>query len=160
MDLSQILTQFFSLPTVVFTLGIGAIVWVIRRVLQTSIPALRARIWWTEVFLPVAPPIIGVVIAYFATGYPYPEIFSKSTSAHLFFGLVCGFFSSKLYRIGWVILKKRLMDKGVDITQFESMRPEGSAPLVVVNVVPSPAPTPPTSPAPPAPPVPPVPPAR
>lgn len=137
MDPSQLMVQFFSLPTVMFVLGLGAIVSGVRRASQALFPSLPDKTWWKEIVLPVAPPLLGVLVAYIASAYPYPEIFAKTTSARLFFGLVCGFFSSKIYRLGWAVLKKQLKDKGVDVSNLESVRPTKGTPTIPPPAPPS-----------------------
>lgn len=120
---SQLLGQFFSLPTVVFIVGIGAIVLLVRRVVERTVPRVVATTWWPEIFLPLFPVALGVVIALVARQYPYPEVFAKAASARAFYGLVGGFFSSKIYRLIWVAVKKYAVAHGIDPNDLKSVRP-------------------------------------
>lgn len=125
---SQLLGQFFSLPTVIFIVGIGAIVLLVRRVVERLVPRVIITTWWPELFLPLLPVVLGVVIALVAKQYPYPEVFAKAGSARAFYGLVGGFFSSKIYRIIWVAVKKYAISKGIDPNDLQSMRPPNPPP--------------------------------
>lgn len=125
---SQLLGQFFSLPTVIFIVGIGAIVMLVRRIVERTAPRVIASTWWPEVFLPLFPVVLGVVIALVAKQYPYPEVFAKAASARAFYGLVGGFFSSKIYRLIWVAVKKYAISKGIDPNDLKSVRPPNLPP--------------------------------
>ena len=124
---TQLLGQFFSLPTLIFVAGIGAIVLLIRRIVEAIVPKIKETTWWSELFLPLVPVFLGIVIADFATAYPIPEVFAKAASARAFYGLVCGFFSSKLYRIIWVAVKGYAVAHGVNPDDLKSIRPPGES---------------------------------
>lgn len=55
--------------------------------------------FWTELFLPTYPIIIGSLIGGLVTSYPYPEIFVNGLAGRIFFGACCGFISGWIYRI-------------------------------------------------------------
>jgi energy-converting hydrogenase Eha subunit A len=119
----QLLTQFFSLPTFMFTLGLGILVVALRRLVERVSERVADASWWTSLILPSLPVILGGIIAMVATMYPFPEIFAKAASARFFYGIVCGFFSSKVYRIGRALLKKYLQAQGIDPNYLESDYP-------------------------------------
>lgn len=127
---TQLLTQFLSLPTLVFTLGLGVVILAVRRFVEGLSARVANSNWWNELLLPCIPVLLGGVIALAATMYPYPEVFAKAASARFFYGVVCGFFSSKLYRIGWALLKKYLQARGIDPNDLKSVRPPGPPPIV------------------------------
>jgi uncharacterized membrane protein HdeD (DUF308 family) len=87
---TQLFSQFFSLPTAVFTVGIGLLVFGIRRIVETAAPRLKVNVWWSEVSLPLLPLVLAVVIAVAVSVYPYPDAFAHSTLARFFFGLCTG----------------------------------------------------------------------
>lgn len=97
MDVSGLLTEFFSLATVIFTVCIGFFIWLMRRAAELAQPKLRATRWWNEVALPAAPVATGSIAAWLVTGYPYPELFAKATGARVFFGFACGMAADLLY---------------------------------------------------------------
>lgn len=53
--------------------------------------------FWKEIALPVLPMIVGGLFAYFVAEYPYPEIFTTSVTARVFFGIFTGLVSAHAY---------------------------------------------------------------
>lgn len=89
---------------VLFCLGIAAVTFVVRKIVEVLIldnpkmPGSKSSKFWTELFLPVFPVIFGTITAYFLTQYPYPTDLN-SMGARTVFGLVSGFSSGLVYRI-------------------------------------------------------------
>jgi len=93
----QFVTQFFSVATLAFAVGIYVIVLLVRKVLELGVKPLKDNIWWNEVALPAMPIVLAVVIALIAVKYPFPDIFAVSKSGRFIFGLVCGGFADLAY---------------------------------------------------------------
>lgn len=115
MDLSiSILTGW---QFVLFCLGIMAITWVIRKVVEyflekPSVPMEKTSKLWTELLLPIGPVIGGAIIGFFFKEYPFPEGIT-SDSARVFFGMVAGLFSGLVYKI----IKGMLFNKAEEVTK-------------------------------------------
>lgn len=109
MDLSfAILT---SWQFVLFCLGIAALTFVVRKVVEyfldkPEVPVNKTSKIWTELLLPIGPVISGAVLGFLFKEYPYPEGIS-SDSARMFFGLVAGLFSGLAYKIVKGLLTKK-----------------------------------------------------
>jgi len=84
--------------TLVFGTAVWIIVMGIRRVLEIAFRKLAGSYYWQELALPILPLLVGTVGALLLVMYPYPGGI-KAASARALYGLVCGFFSAKLYRI-------------------------------------------------------------
>lgn len=95
----EFISQFITWPFLIFCLGLAAITFVVRRLLEfvmdrPSIPLDKNSIWWRDRALPLLPIILGGIIAFFAKMYPFPEMIGQSAVGRVFFGLVGGLFSS------------------------------------------------------------------
>jgi hypothetical protein len=97
MDVSALLTEFFSLQTIIFTVCIGFFIYIVRRALELAQPRLKITRWWNEVALPAAPVATGCLAAWLIPSYPYPELFARATGARVFFGFACGMAADLLY---------------------------------------------------------------
>lgn len=92
----------FILQSGVFCLFIGLIVYYTRKFVEFYPPILaneKINHFWTELFLPTFPMIIGGLIGAFVISYPYPAPFADGQAGKIFFGVGCGFISSWVYRI-------------------------------------------------------------
>lgn len=91
-----------SITIIVYCLAVFGIVYIIRKVLEFSIPKLlvlntKLNKFWQELALPTMPVIIGG-LAGLIPQYPYPVQFI-STYSHVFFGIFCGLISGLVYRL-------------------------------------------------------------
>ncbi len=106
--MDTILQAFLSWQFLFFCLAIGAVVFVIRQVveywmengwpLKQWAAAHKDAKLWRGLILPILPILLGQAGALLAKGYPYPEGFS-STSGRVVFGLVAGFTSGLIVRL-------------------------------------------------------------
>jgi len=101
------LSSLLSLAFIIFSLFVGGIVFVIRTIVEYIWKNAPNNKLWENVILPIVPALIGAVIAYFATMYPYSTGFT-STSGRCTFGFVAGLFSGLLYRVVKSLLKQKL----------------------------------------------------
>ena len=73
--------------------------------------------WWVELWhewvLISAPAVIGGLLAFFVTGYPYPDTFAEFTAGRTFFGVVCGLCANSTYKVFKYYIKK-LAPKRID----------------------------------------------
>lgn len=96
--MDQAITVLFSWEFLLFSFGIFTIIWIIRSVIEYFIPTAIGSKLWEKLILPIAPTLIGMTIAYFATKFPYPDSIT-SVSGRIFFGLTAGNLSSSGYQV-------------------------------------------------------------
>lgn len=101
------LTALFSWQFLLFSLGIFTAMWIIRTVVEYFIPKSVGSKLWEKLILPIAPPLMGGIIALFAVKYAYPDELT-SVLARVFFGSVAGNFSGTVYQICKGMLKSKL----------------------------------------------------
>ena len=95
--MGDFITQFFTMPTLAFIIGISAIVLFIRKIVEKAWKGGSTNVWWAEVALPALPLAVAVLISMGAKKYPFPDVFASSYSARFFYGLVCGSFADLIY---------------------------------------------------------------
>jgi len=99
----EVLAEFLSLSMVIFSLGVWILVWAQRKLIEYTLSKFGKKIQtsklWRDVLLPLGPIGTGGIVAYFATSYPYPEMFANSDSGRVFWGIVCGLASGFIYRM-------------------------------------------------------------
>lgn len=131
--MDAVIQAFLSWQFLFFCLAIGAVVFVIRQVVEYGMEnwwplkqwkaAHKDAKLWRGLILPILPIILGQVGALLAKEYPYPEGFS-STSGRLVFGLVAGFTSGLIVRL----FRSFLSDKVNKFTNNIKMRRQGKNP--------------------------------
>lgn len=108
------LEALLSWQFLLFCLGIAAITFVIRKIVEFTIldnpkmPGNRFSKIWRNLLLPIGPVFTGLIVSFFATGYPYPSGID-SVSGRLLFGLVAGFLSGLVYRVITGMLKNKIV---------------------------------------------------
>ena len=115
----------FILQTGVFCLFISLIVYYTRKFIEFYPPILankKINNFWTELFLPTFPIIIGILIGAFVISYPYPTPFVDGQAGRIFFGASCGFISGWVYRIVKNYFFKLLKAASVDISEEEKSK--------------------------------------
>lgn len=129
--MDNLLQTLLTWQFILFSLGIAAITEVIRRGIEFFIldnpkmPGTRASKFWREFLLPIAPYVNGILIAFFATKFPYPEGID-SVSAREFFGLVAGAFSGLTYRVITGLLKNKAPASSEELNDLVSQIKENS----------------------------------
>lgn len=103
--------KFFNWEVVAFAVGLYILVFILRRLVEGFWKKALANYYWSEIVLPILPPVLGALIALVAVSYPYPEIV-KTAGVRVFYGLGMGFFSGWAYRVFKSVLKKLT---GVDV---------------------------------------------
>jgi hypothetical protein len=103
--------SFITAQLVFFCLGIFAITFVVKQIIEYIItnwtPMNKESKIWTNLFLPILPVILGVLVVICVGGnYQYPPGFDSYTGK-LNFGLVGGLLSGLVYRV----LKSFLVSK-------------------------------------------------
>lgn len=102
-----------------FSLGMIAITYVVRRLVETFWKGARSNRYWVEAAIPTLPIVLGGTLAALFASYPYPEGI-KTGVARAFFGAGCGFMSAWMYRLFRVFVKKKT---GVDDPRLEAIDP-------------------------------------
>lgn len=105
MDLA--ISMLFSWQFVLFCLGIAAITYICRTIVEYFLGVYNKKDskLWTELFLPIGPPITGSIVAHLFKSYPYPQEIN-SIGGVIIFGLVAGLFSGLVYKIVKGLLTK------------------------------------------------------
>lgn len=96
-------------PTVLFSLGVYGLLFVLRLIVERSIPRLKmdGNYYWREVVLPVLPFLLGGLVGALLSAYPYPEGIG-SCMARALYGAVCGLFSGVVYRVVKNLVRSKL----------------------------------------------------
>lgn len=125
--MDDILQSFLSWQFLAFALAIGAVVFVIRQLveywmsnwwpLKQWTAANKEAKLWRDLFLPILPILLGQVGALLATHYPYPEGFT-STSGRIVFGLVAGFTSGLFVRLYKSFLASKTAEFSEKVSSF------------------------------------------
>lgn len=103
------LQALLSWQFMLFSLAIGGIVWVVRTFVEFYFPKLKdKKSAWQEVFMPVLPIPIGLIMAFFATKFAYPDQLT-SLSGRLLFGFASALLSSVVMRLVFATIKNRVM---------------------------------------------------
>lgn len=129
----------FSWQFLLFCLGIAAVTFVIRKLVEYFIldnpkmPGSRTSKLWRELLLPIGPVCGGALLGLVAAKYPYPEGIN-SISGRVIFGLVAGLLSGLVYRVISGMLKKTTEEATAVVSNAVN---SGS-----VNAPPSPLPPP------------------
>ncbi len=145
--MDTILQAFLSWQFLAFALAIGAVVFVIRQLvefwmanwwpLKQWMAANKDSKVWRGLLLPILPILLGQGAALLLHNYPYPEGFS-TTGGRIVFGLVAGFTSGLFVRLYKSFLASKTAEFSEKITSFikpkknheecESEAPESDVP--------------------------------
>lgn len=112
--MDALLAVFISWQFLFFCLGIAALTFVFRKLLEfavldnPSLPGNRSSRIWRELILPITPVVFGGIAAYLAKQYPYPEGLTNSSYGRISFGLVSGLLSGLVYRVVIALLKAKI----------------------------------------------------
>lgn len=93
-----------------FSVGIFILTFIVRRMVEGLFPTLskhtppsRAQQIWEETILRILPPLLGLGLSFVMSDMMHPEMSAKS---RVWFGMVCGFFSTYAYMIVKSVLRK------------------------------------------------------
>lgn len=100
-----------------FCLFVFIATFAVRRIVETAWAGVKTNKWWTEVFLPLGPIATGVILAFAAKTYAWPDVV-KDPWSRAFVGAACGMAS------GWVYTRFRSILKAWST----GPRPSQSAP--------------------------------
>jgi hypothetical protein len=88
---------FLNWQTVLFTLGIFVMTYIIRLAIQFFWKAWRASHLYNDLILHLMPLALGGGVAAFALKYPWPDVLAVSLSARIFYGLFLGMICGLVY---------------------------------------------------------------
>lgn len=125
--MDTILQAFLSWQFLAFALAIGAVVFVIRQLVefwmanwwplkQWSAANKDSKVW-RGLVLPILPILLGQGAALLLHNYPYPEGFS-TTGGRVVFGLVAGFTSGLFVRLYKSFLASKTAEFSEKISSF------------------------------------------
>lgn len=116
-----VLSQFFSIQTIIFVLIVYIATAVFRKVVESLAPKVayvfpdKWEPWWVEFWhewvLLAAPSVLGGLIAFFVDKYPYPEVFADSKAGVVFFGIIAGLACNNTFKFFNYYVKKFLPKK-------------------------------------------------
>lgn len=101
---ANLVGQIFTIQNFVFCIAIWAIVFFPRRFITLKFPQLEKNKYYNGLILPVAPLLVGVILAVFIPSIAPAMFVGKGAVA--MFGLFCGLMSSHVYKIVKSLLKK------------------------------------------------------
>lgn len=109
MDLDKGLELLTTWNTLLYTLGVVAVVAVIRLPVEKLWPEVSSKKWWRDVVVPLLPLAMGAAGG-LGPSFPFPDGI-KGVYARVVYGLVCGFCS------GWLVayVKKVFKSKGIEV---------------------------------------------
>ena len=95
--MDQLFEVFFSAQMLMLCLGIYAMTYVIRRVLETVWPKIRTNRYYAEIALPIGPIANGTILGFFMKAFEWPAMVGTSAGGLMLFGSVCGMLSALVY---------------------------------------------------------------
>jgi hypothetical protein len=124
------LSTLLSWQFLLFCLAVSAVIFPIRTVVDYVLKSMnKSSSIWRDVILPILPVIVGTLMGWKLTTFPYPDGVS-SVDFRLVFGLVAGSLSGVVYRMIKAMVFNRVA------TNFPALLPQ------VQNVLGAPPPPP------------------
>lgn len=111
--MDDILGQLITVPNLVFCIFIALIVEGKNRLVSYFWPGAKNNKLYQDLGLPLAPLLVGALMAGLINTYPYPEMFSAFWP-RIFLGSCFGLASAHVYRIGKKFLTKKEKEEGPD----------------------------------------------
>ena len=90
--------QFLNADFVIFSLGIFCIIFTVRTLSEYFLPQLKVSPLWNELFLTLAPIILGAGIGILAKKFPFADGLT-TFSGRAFEGAVAGVLSGIAYKV-------------------------------------------------------------
>ena len=89
---------FLTWQFILFSLGIMAVLLVIRRVVEYIFSKVKDSKFWNELVLTTAPIVIGGIMGFLFKAYPFATGF-VTPGDHIIYGIVAGMLSGIIYKI-------------------------------------------------------------
>lgn len=109
--MDPILQILLNWQMVLFSLGVAAIIFVIRKIVEYGMAhwslLSKESTLWADLILPIMPVFLGVIAALALTTFPYPTGLASGSGRGIF-GLVAGLLSTLLYRVINAILVPKI----------------------------------------------------
>src|SRR5665213_1279610 len=99
---------FYTWNFVLFSLGIAAIMFVFRTIVEYTFPKVKVKKFWNELLLPILPIIFGGISSILLKLYPFTTGLT-SVGDHLIFGIVAGLISGLVYKVTKGMLLNKLL---------------------------------------------------
>jgi hypothetical protein len=119
--MEQSIAGLFSTMFLVFALVIAIVVHALRSVIEAILVRVELVlpnkvkagliVFWQQWVLRALPLVIGGLLAGYLPKYPYPTDFAATKTAHVFFGIIAGLFSSTIYDLFKFHINKYLPDE-------------------------------------------------
>ncbi len=106
MNLDGLFDTFANTQTIIFCLGVGLIIYMVRTLLEYQWPSLKTNRWWREIALPFSPILLGIALTLLAKNFPFPAMVQQGVAhsslySKFTYGGICGVAS------GWVFSRFR-----------------------------------------------------
>lgn len=122
------LQQLFSLPTLFLSLGTGVILQILKGWLEIKWPNLPSNKNWNHAYLPTLSILVGTVLSFFSS--MVPGFLANGTLVdHLTNGMICGFFSSYIFRGVNSLLHKELNIPESVYPDIDALPPPAKLPI-------------------------------
>lgn len=100
--------------SILFSLGIFMVVYVLRTAIQAFWKGWQQSKLYQELALPLTPIVLGGLLAWLFTTWPWPDLLLKSPSARIIWGGILGMFSGVVYgRVRKMVELYKLNIKGL-----------------------------------------------
>lgn len=88
---------FMTWQTVLFCLGIGVLVFVLRTLVEAFWQGAKTNLYWREVALPIGPVATGCLLVVVMHSFPFPLPIQDTLAGKLFYGGLCGMSSAWVF---------------------------------------------------------------
>lgn len=97
MNLDAVFNAFVNPQTILLCLGVWVAVYVIRTVMEALWKGATKSLLWAELFVPLAPILLGGGLGFLMKTFMWPEFVGTSVIGRCVYGSICGIFSSLVY---------------------------------------------------------------
>lgn len=122
MNETDLFKVFINWNTGLLCLGVYLATYVIRTLVETTLPGVKTNKFWTELFLPLGPIATGAIIGLFSHKFPWPLQIADIAIAKIMYGATCGMMC------GWMYGRLRAWAKPVEDTTTPVVPPTPPAP--------------------------------
>lgn len=110
MDPMSPLSALLSYQFILLCLAISAIVFVFRTIVDYLLKATnKTSTLWEDAVLPISPILLGGLVGWLMTSFPYPDNLTSKDS-RIIFGLVAGSLSGLVYRMIKATVIRKIAD--------------------------------------------------
>jgi len=97
MNLDAVFNAFVNPQSVLLCLGVWVTTYIIRTVMEALWKRVADSLLWAELFVPLAPILLGGGLGFLMKTFVWPEFVGTSVIGRCVYGAICGVFSSLVY---------------------------------------------------------------